>query len=102
MSPSLIRIMLQLKKAYVDSGLQLQQSRLVNAKLEEAKQKDEYDQSMKVRKGIEDQIAALTKETAGGSASSKAGASASATTATTTTTSAPKKPPTTTAAPSDE
>jgi len=51
-----------IKKAYIDSGLQLQHSRLANAKVEEAKQKEEYEQSQKLRKEIERQVAALTKD----------------------------------------
>jgi len=87
-----------IKKAYVDSGLQLQQGRLANAKVDEAKQKDEYDRSMKLRKEIESQIATLTKE-AGTSASTSSGAPTSASGAPTTTTA---KPTTTTPSPTIE
>jgi hypothetical protein len=75
----------QLKKAYIDSGLQIQKSRLQKAQADEAKQKEEYERTQKNRKDIETQVADLDKElkAAGGSAAastSSTGAGAPATT----------------------
>jgi hypothetical protein len=50
------------KKAYIDSGLQLQNQLLQRAQLDEAKEKEEFDRSQKARKDIEAQVASLTQE----------------------------------------